>query len=197
MCRVNQLSSPLMKGKTNWHCRRFGTGKPLEQQLRAEPPTRFKLESEQVASTLVFVGDRVSQPVGGGCPRSSAPASFAQLPQLMLQSPAIMRTEPVPPTEDRQPHIVSVHSLVEFVLQAGDLTPGGFKGGIALSSARKVTSGCSATAPQATRPRWRSSTGSRALIRLEVRGRIDGCMPAQSRSSLEEIKTTTLSLGVW
>ena len=36
-----------------------------------------------------------------------------------------MHTDPAP-TKASQPHVVSVHSLVEFVLQAGDLTAGGF-----------------------------------------------------------------------
>ena len=38
-----------------------------------------------------------------------------------------MHTEPAHPIEICQPHIVSVRSLVEFVLQSGDITPGGFQ----------------------------------------------------------------------
>ena len=38
-----------------------------------------------------------------------------------------MHTDNAPQTEVCQPHIVSVRSLVEFVLQAGDLTSGGFQ----------------------------------------------------------------------
>ena len=45
----------------------------------------------------------------------------------MLQSPVNMPTDDAPHTEGCQPHVVSVRSLVEFVLQAGDLTPGGFQ----------------------------------------------------------------------
>ena len=36
------------------------------------------------------------------------------------------RTEP-DPADQRQLHIVSVRRLVEFVLTAGDITPGGFQ----------------------------------------------------------------------
>ena len=45
----------------------------------------------------------------------------------MLQSRVEMHAEPDPQIETCQAHIVSVRSLVEFVLQAGDLTPGGFQ----------------------------------------------------------------------
>ena len=45
----------------------------------------------------------------------------------MLESSNKMQTEPVPPLEVSQQHVVSVHSLVEFVLQSGDLTAGGFQ----------------------------------------------------------------------
>ena len=45
----------------------------------------------------------------------------------MLESRAKMHTDTAPQTEVCQPHIVSVLSLVEFVLQAGDLTSGGFQ----------------------------------------------------------------------
>ena len=46
----------------------------------------------------------------------------------MLESWDKMQTEPVHPIEEiSQPHVVSVRSLVEFVLQTGDITPGGFQ----------------------------------------------------------------------
>ena len=44
----------------------------------------------------------------------------------MLESHVKMQTDPTPPTQVPQPVIVSVKSLVEFVLQSGDLTAGGF-----------------------------------------------------------------------
>ena len=44
----------------------------------------------------------------------------------MLESHVKMQTDPTPPINISQPVIVSVRSLVEFVLQSGDLTAGGF-----------------------------------------------------------------------
>ena len=44
----------------------------------------------------------------------------------MLESLANMEPNPAPSPE-RPPYILSVRSLVEFVLQAGDLTAGGFQ----------------------------------------------------------------------
>ena len=38
-----------------------------------------------------------------------------------------MQTEIVPPIENPQLHVIPVRGLVEFVLQAGDLTHGGFQ----------------------------------------------------------------------
>ena len=38
-----------------------------------------------------------------------------------------MQPEPASPIETHPPRVVSVHSLVEFVLQSGDITPGGFQ----------------------------------------------------------------------
>ena len=45
----------------------------------------------------------------------------------MLQSQTNMDTVTIPQTEEIQPHIVPVRTLVESVLQSGDLTSGGFQ----------------------------------------------------------------------
>jgi DNA excision repair protein ERCC-2 len=99
------------------------------------------------------------------------------------------------PFEVRQPHIVSVRSLVEFVLQAGDLTSGGFH---RRDRAQLGTQGHQRV--QRSRP-----TGYEAEVEIayqvegadppfEVRGRIDGIYAGQEPVIIEEIKTTTLSL---
>ncbi len=45
----------------------------------------------------------------------------------MLESQTNMDTNTASQTEVHQPHRISVRSLVEFVLQAGDLTSSGFQ----------------------------------------------------------------------
>ncbi len=94
-----------------------------------------------------------------------------------------------------QPHIIPVRSLVEFVLQAGDLTPGGFQ---KRDRAQAGTQGHRQV--QRSRPE-----GYQAEVEVsyrvegsdppvEVRGRIDGLYTGADQVILEEIKTTTLSL---
>lgn len=105
-----------------------------------------------------------------------------------------MNTEPVP-TEGRQPHIVSVRSLVEFVLQAGDITPGGFqrrdRAQLGTQGHRRV---------QRSRPAGYETEVEIAYKiegadpPLEVQGRIDGVYASREPVTIEEIKTTTLSL---
>jgi DNA excision repair protein ERCC-2 len=95
----------------------------------------------------------------------------------------------------RQPHIVSVRSLVEFVLQAGDITPGGFQ---RRDRAQLGTQGHKRV--QRSRPESYQTEveiacrveGSDPL--LEVQGRIDGVYASAEPVIIEEIKTTTLSL---
>ncbi len=53
--------------------------------------------------------------------------SFGRLPKPMLESQMKMHIDNVTQREASQPHNVSVRSLVEFVLQSGDLTSGGFQ----------------------------------------------------------------------
>ena len=108
-----------------------------------------------------------------------------------------MHSDLAPQMEIPQPHIVSVRSLVEFVLQSGDLTAGGFhrrdRAQLGTQGHRRV---------QRSRPE-----GYEAEVEivyrvegadppLEVRGRIDGLYASQEPVIIEEIKTTTLSLDL-
>lgn len=96
---------------------------------------------------------------------------------------------------ESQPLIIPVRSLVEFVLQSGDITPGGFqrrdRAQLGSKGHRQV---------QRSRPEGYESEVEVSFraenedIPLEVRGRIDGLYPAHAPVILEEIKTTTLSL---
>jgi DNA excision repair protein ERCC-2 len=120
--------------------------------------------------------------------------SFTRLEKLMLQSLAKMHTDPAPP-EASQPHIVAVRRLVEFVLTAGDITPGGFQ---RRDRAQLGTQGHKRV--QRSRPEGYETEvvisyrveGSDPLV--EVQGRIDGIYASKEPVIIEEIKTTTLSL---
>jgi DNA excision repair protein ERCC-2 len=106
-----------------------------------------------------------------------------------------MHTDPSHPTQEYQTHIVSVRSLVEFVLQAGDLTPGGFQ---RRDRAQLGTKGHQRV--QRSRPDGYETEveiayrveGAESTV--EVRGRIDGIYAKEEPVIIEEIKTTTLSL---
>jgi DNA excision repair protein ERCC-2 len=115
----------------------------------------------------------------------------------MLESLYKMQTESVHQIEISQPHVVSVRSLVEFVLQAGDLTTGGFQ---KRDRAQAGTQGHKQV--QRSRP-----AGYQAEVEiayrvegadppLEVRGRMDGLYASEEPVIIEEIKTTTLSLDL-
>ena len=108
-----------------------------------------------------------------------------------------MATDPVQQSEICKPQIVSVRNLVEFVLQAGDLTSGGFQ---KRDRAQAGTQGHQQI--QRSRP-----AGYQAEVEityqvegadppLEVRGRIDGLYVSGGEVIIEEIKTTTLSLDL-
>ena len=105
-----------------------------------------------------------------------------------------MQTENTP-DEVCQPHVVSVRSLVEFVLTAGDITPGGFQ---RRDRALLGTQGHQRV--QRSRPEGYEAEVEIAYQvegadpPLEVRGRIDGIYASQEPVVIEEIKTTTLSL---
>ncbi|HEU0291319.1 MAG TPA: ATP-dependent DNA helicase [Anaerolineales bacterium] len=106
-----------------------------------------------------------------------------------------MHTDHVPQPEVSQPHIVSVRSLVEFVLQSGDLTSGGFQ---RRDRAQLGTRGHQRV--QRSRPEGYQIEVEIAYRvegadpPVEVRGRIDGVYADQAPVIIEEIKTTTLSL---
>jgi DNA excision repair protein ERCC-2 len=105
-----------------------------------------------------------------------------------------MHTDPAP-AEARQAHIVSVHSLVEFVLQSGDLTAGGFQ---KRDRAQLGTQGHKQV--QRSRPAdYESEVEITHRLEdadppLEVQGRIDGLYAGREPVIIEEIITTTLSL---
>ena len=113
----------------------------------------------------------------------------------MLESPDKMQAEPVPQIERSKPLVVSVRSLVEFVLQAGDITPGGFQ---KRDRAQLGTQGHKQV--QRKRPEgYQAEVEIGYLVEsadlpLEVRGRIDGLYASAEPVIIEEIKTTTLSL---
>lgn len=108
-----------------------------------------------------------------------------------------MNHESALPPQERQLHVVSVRSLVEFVLQSGDLTAGGFqrrdRAQLGTLGHRRV---------QRSRPEGYLSEVE-IVYRvegddppMEVRGRIDGLYTDKSPLIIEEIKTTTLSLDL-
>jgi len=106
-----------------------------------------------------------------------------------------MHTDDAPQKEVSQPHIVSVRSLVEFVLQSGDLTTGGFQ---KRDRAQLGTQGHKQV--QRSRPEGYQTEVEIAYrvedadLPMEVRGRIDGLYASEVPVIIEEIKTTTLSL---
>ena len=108
-----------------------------------------------------------------------------------------MDTGKVPQAETSQSHIVSVHSLVEFVMQAGDLTSGGFQ---RRDRAQLGTRGHKQV--QRSRPEgYETEVETACQVEgtdppLEVRGRIDGLYAGKAPVTIEEIKTTTLSLNL-
>ena len=124
-------------------------------------------------------------------------SSFPPIGKPMLQFLAKMQTDSALPTEVIQPHVVSVRSLVEFVLQSGDLTSGGFQ---RRDRAQLGTRGHQRV--QRSRPEdYETEVEITYQVvdadpAIEVRGRIDGLYTNSSPLILEEIKTTTLSLDL-
>src|SRR5512142_1860275 len=105
----------------------------------------------------------------------------------MLESRVNMQTDPSP-TEVSQPYIVSVRSLVEFVLRAGDLTSGGFqrrdRAQLGILGHQRV---------QRSRPEGYETEVEIAYRvegadpPVEVQGRIDGLYTSEDPVILEEI----------
>ena len=115
----------------------------------------------------------------------------------MLESQTKMDTNTAPQTEVNQPHSISVRSLVEFVLQSGDLSAGGFQ---RRDRAQLGTQGHKRV--QRSRPEG-YETEVEIICQVEgaeppliVRGRIDGLYASNVPVIIEEIKTTTLSLDL-
>ena len=98
----------------------------------------------------------------------------------MLESQTKMHTDNAPLTEVSQPQVVSVRSLVEFVLQSGDLTSGGFQ---RRDRAQLGTRGHQRV--QRSRPEGYETEVEIAYRvegvdpPIEVRGRIDGLYPSK------------------
>jgi len=114
----------------------------------------------------------------------------------MLESQAKMQTDTFPKAEASQTQIISVRSLVEFVMQGGDLTSGGFQ---RRDRAQLGTRGHKRV--QRSRPECYESEVEIAYLMegdlpLEIRGRIDGLYTHTMPVTIEEIKTTTLSLNL-
>ncbi|MCB9145600.1 MAG: ATP-dependent DNA helicase [Anaerolineales bacterium] len=102
-----------------------------------------------------------------------------------------------PQIEATQPFSVSVRTLVEFVLQSGDLSVGGFQ---RRDRAQLGTQGHKRV--QRSRPEgYETEVEVHCQVEgshppLVVRGRIDGLYPTNTPVVIEEIKTTTLSLAL-
>jgi DNA excision repair protein ERCC-2 len=108
-----------------------------------------------------------------------------------------MPVDPSSPAAGSQPQVISVRSLVEFVLQSGDLTSGGFqrrdRAQLGTQGHRRVQR----SRPEGYETEVEIAFGvEEADLPLQVRGRIDGLYTNQSPVILEEIKTTTLSLNL-
>jgi DNA excision repair protein ERCC-2 len=104
---------------------------------------------------------------------------------------------PSKPTESQQIHNVSVRSLVEFVLQDGDLSPGSFQ---KRGRAQAGTQGHKKV--QQSRPEdYESEVEVTFQVAgeeppMKIRGRIDGIYATRKPVVIEEIKTTTLALDL-
>ncbi len=108
-----------------------------------------------------------------------------------------MPPEPTPLSETHLIDSVSVRSLVEFVLQSGDLSPGVFQ---TRDRAQAGTRGHKRV--QDARPEGYQTEVEISLLveagdlPMEIRGRIDGLFADQKPVIIEEIKTTTLPLDL-
>lgn len=115
----------------------------------------------------------------------------------MLESSNKMQTEPVHPPEKYQPHAVSVRSLVEFVLQSGDLTSGGFQMRDRAQAGTQGHKQVQRSRPAGYQPEVEIAYRVEGTDPpMEVRGRIDGLYASEEPVIIEEIKTTTLSLNL-
>lgn len=108
-----------------------------------------------------------------------------------------METDVTSTIDVNLPRSISVRSLVEFVMQSGDLSTGGFQ---RRDRAQLGTQGHKRV--QRSRPEgYETEVEVRCQIdsgdmSLEVRGRIDGLYASHEPVIIEEIKTTSLSLDL-
>ena len=115
----------------------------------------------------------------------------------MLEFPVKMETDVTSTIDVNLPRSISVRSLVEFVMQSGDLSTGGFQ---RRDRAQLGTQGHKRV--QRSRPEgYETEVEVRCQINsgdmpLEVRGRIDGLYASHDPVIIEEIKTTSLSLDL-
>jgi len=108
-----------------------------------------------------------------------------------------MQTKPVHQNEVSQPQSVSVRSLVEFVLQSGNLTSGGFQRRDRAQAGTQAHKQVQRSRPDG----YETEVEIACLVEeadppLKVRGRIDGLYASKVPVIIEEIKTTTLSLDL-
>ncbi len=108
-----------------------------------------------------------------------------------------MPTHTAPQTEVSPAHVVSVRSLVEFVMQAGDLRPGGFQKRDRAQLGTQGHKRVQRSRPEGYEPEvviaYRVEGADPPI---EIRGRIDGLYASTLPVIIEEIKTTTLSLDL-
>jgi len=115
----------------------------------------------------------------------------------MLESQDKMQTEPVEENKTPKPRVVSVHSLVEFVLLSGDLTTGGFQERDRAQSGTQGHKQVQRSRPEGYRSEVEIAFQVEAAdLPLEIRGRIDGLYDIREPVVIEEIKTTTLNLDL-
>lgn len=95
-----------------------------------------------------------------------------------------------------QPLLVSVRSLVEFVLQSGDLTPGGFQRRDRAQLGTQGHKRVQRSRPEGYETEVEITCAVSGDPPLEVRGRLDGVYISNGAVIIEEIKTTTLSLAL-
>nr|MBC8504363.1 ATP-dependent DNA helicase [Chloroflexota bacterium] len=108
-----------------------------------------------------------------------------------------MHTNTVNQTETKHKHIVSVRSLVEFVLQVGDLTPGGFQRRDRAQAGTVAHQHVQRSHPEGYQTEVEIAyQAGETNPPLEVRGRIDGLYADTEPVIIEEIKSTTLSLNL-
>lgn len=108
-----------------------------------------------------------------------------------------MQTDSALQIEAHQVQSVPVRSLIEFVLQSGDLTAGGFQKRDRAQAGTRGHKWVQDSRPKGYQTEVEISLRVEAAdLPMEIRGRIDGLFADQSPVIIEEIKTTTLSLDL-